>query len=212
MVKFDVNASKTVLIIIDMQNAFLEPGASLERSRGRAIIPGLNKLIRACHEKKMLTIFTQQVFREDGSDTGLFAEFAPELYANKSTLIVGTRDVDIYPEVERHNGDILLLKQAYSAFWGTELDLLLRINGIDTLIIGGVDTVFCCESTTREARHRNYRVILLADGTETSDQPDMGWGTISADEVQRFVLTIMALRYAEVASVEEVIMRIQELD
>lgn len=208
MVRFDIHADKTALLIIDMQNAFLKPGAILERPSGRDLIPRLNKLLRACHEKQILTIFTQQIFREDGSDMGLFTEFAPELYAGKSTLIEGTPDVDIYHEVERQKGDIMLPKRAYSALWGTELDLLLRIHGIDTLIIGGVDTVFCCESTTREARHRNYKVIFLSDGTATLDQPDMGWGEISADEVQRFVLTIMALRYAEVASVEEVLRRI----
>jgi len=210
MAKFDIHPNKTSLLIIDMQNAFLKQGAILERPRGRDLIPRLNKLIQVCHERKILTIFTQHIFRQDGSDTGLFAEFAPQLYANKSTLIQGTTDVDIYPGVEQKAGNILLSKRAYSAFCGTELDLLLRIKGIDTIIIGGVDTVFCCESTTRDARHRNYKVIFLSDGTATSDQPDMGWGAISADEVQRYVQTIMALRYAEVASIEAVLKRIQD--
>jgi ureidoacrylate peracid hydrolase len=211
MVRFDITADKTALLIIDMQNAFLERGATLERAKGRDLIPRLNELIRACHEKGIPTIFTRHAFRHDRSDIGLFAQFAPEIYAAKPTLTDGAPDADIYPEVEQQKGDIMVPKRAYSAFEGTDLDLLLKIKGIDTLIIGGVDTVFCCESTARSARHRNYRVIFLSDGTETSDQPDMGWGAISARDVQRFVLTIMALRYAEVASVEDVLRRVQGL-
>ena len=209
MVRFDIQADKTALIIIDMQNAFLKPGASLERARGRDLIPGLNKLIRACHEAGIMVIFTCHAFRADGSDMGLVAEFAPEMYANKNTLIEGTPDVDIYDEMERGEKDVVVTKRIYNAFYGTELDLILRIHGVDTVIIGGVDTVFCCEATAREARHRNYRVIFLSDGTATADQPDLGWGVISADEAQRCVLTVLANRYAEVLSVDETISRIK---
>lgn len=208
MPRFDIAAEKTALVIIDMQNAFLKPGASLERPSGRDIIPSLNRLIRACHEAGIMVIFTCHAYRADGSDMGLVTQFAPQLYANKSTLIEGTPDVDIYREMERAESDIVINKPIYSAFYGTELDLILRIHGIDTVIIGGVDTVFCCEATARDARHRNYKVIFLSDGTATADQPDLGWGVISADEAQRCVLTVLANRYAEVLSVEETISRI----
>ncbi len=208
MVRFDIHTDKTALLIIDMQNAFLKPGGPLERPGGRDLVPRLNNLLRGCRKKGILILFTRQVFRKDGSDLGLFAEFAPELYKTKSTLVEGTPDVDIYDEIEQQEGDIMITKQTYSAFSGTELDLLLRIKGIDTLIIGGVDTAVCCEATARSARHRNYKVIFLSDGTATSAQLDVGWGAISADEAQRFVLTVMAPRYAEVSSVDEVLRRV----
>jgi len=209
LVRFDIHRERTALLIIDMQNAFLKPGAPLERPRGRDIVPRLNKLIRACRKTGVLVIFIRHAFRTDGNDMGLLVQFAPELYAGKSTLTEGTTDVDIYDEIERHRGDVMITKRTYSAFLGTDLELLLHIRGIDTLIIGGVDTCFCCEATARDARHRNYKVIFLSDGTATSDQPDMGWGAISADAAQSFVQTIMAIRYAEVSSVEEVLRRIE---
>jgi len=81
--------------------------------------------------------------------------------------------------------------------------------GIDTVIIGGVDIHVCCEATAREARHHNRRVIFLADGTATRDQPDAGWGTITADKMQCNVLTRMALGYAEVTTIEDVIGRLE---
>ncbi|MFC1869641.1 cysteine hydrolase family protein [Chloroflexota bacterium] len=208
MATFDIHASKTALLVIDMQNAFVAPGGSRENPRGRDIIPGLNRVIRACRKAGILTIFTQHCYREDGSDLGLSAEFMPDT-ATKSSLIRGTPDADIYDEIETQKGDIRVTKCEHSAFCGTDLDLLLRINGIDTLIICGVDTVACVEATARDARHRNYKVIFLSDGTATRDRPDMGWGAFSADEAQRFVLTFMAMRYAEVLSVKEVLTRIQ---
>lgn len=208
VVTFDIHPPKTALLVIDMQNAFLKPGAPRANPRGRDLVPRLNRLIRVCRQAGILIIFTCHVHREDGRDMGLTAEFIPEVAA-KSTLIEGTPDVDIYDEMERKEGDIMITKRAHSAFYGTELDLVLRIQGIDTLIVAGVDTVACCEATARDARHRNYKVIFLSDGTATHDRPDVGWGAFSADEAQRFVLTFLALRYAEVLSVGQVMKRIR---
>ena len=207
MVRFDIRADKTALLIVDMQNAFVKQGSPLERVRARELVPRLNKLIQVCHKAGILIIFTCHVFREDRSDMGLYKEFSPAL-ETEPVLIEGTPDAEIYHKLQRQKRDIIILKRTYSAFLGTELDLLLRVKEIDTLIIGGVDTLVCCESTARDARHRNYKVIFLSDGTATSDQPDVGWGAISADEAQRFILTVLALRYAEVLSIEEVLRRI----
>lgn len=210
MVKFNICPEKTALLIIDMMNAFLKPGGPLEVKRGRNLITGLNKLISMCRQKRILSIFIVHAHREDGSDMGLFKEFIPEM--TTSPLIEGTPDVEIYDEIDQQKGDIIIVKRAFSAFFGTDLDLILRIKGIDTLIISGITTHSCCEATARDARHRNYKVIFLSDGTATFDYlPDKGWGIISGDDVQRVVLTIMALRNAEVSSIEEVIVRLSKL-
>jgi len=209
MVRFDIRADKTALLIIDMQNAFVKPGSPVARARGPDLVPRLNKVIQACRKKAILTIFTQHMLRADGSDVGLFKEFLPAPAVK--ALTAGTPGVAIYPEMEQHSSDITIPKQVYDAFLWTELDLILRNKGIDTLIIGGLDTLLCCESTVRASRHRNYKVIFLSDGTSTGDWPDMGWGAISADDAQKFALTIIAARFAEVASVAEVLRRIQRL-
>ena len=210
MPKFDIHNDKTALLVIDMQNAWLRPGSPLEAPNGRALIPDLNRLIQACREKGIPIIFTRHAHRQDGSDMGLFKDFIPEM-ATGSALIEGTPEVEIYGEMNHQKSDIVITKQAYSAFYGTNLDLILRTKGIDTLIIGGIITWACCESTARDARHRNYKVIFPSDGTATYDSlPDMGWGTIPAEESMRHVLTVMAFRYAEVLSIEEVLSRLSE--
>ncbi len=126
-------------------------------------------------------------------------------------MIEGTPDVEIYDELDCREGDTMVVKHTFSGFYSTDLEFLLRVNGIDTVIIGGVATQTCCEATARDARLRNFKVIFLSDGNATFDQfPDVGWGAMSGDEVQRHVLTILALRHAEVLSIDEVIERISK--
>ena len=87
----------------------------------------------------------------------------------------------------------------------------MRNKGIDTVIIGGVVLYACCESTAREARHRNYKVIFLSDGNGLYEQlADQGWGTVSAEEAKKVVLTILAYAFADVSSTEEVIRQVSK--
>ncbi|MFC1902895.1 cysteine hydrolase family protein [Chloroflexota bacterium] len=205
MVKFDIRPEKTALVIVDMMNGLVKSGGSVEIPRGRELVPGLNKLIAACRKKGILIIFSRHAHRATGHDMGLYTEFSDA----KHIVIEGTPDAEIYDEMDRQKDDIVVVKRIFSAFHGTDLDLILRTNEINTLIIGGLASHSSCEATARDARHRNYRVIFLSDGTATYNQfRDMGWGTIPGEEVHRVVLTIMALRNAEVLSIDEVLKRL----
>jgi ureidoacrylate peracid hydrolase len=207
MVEFEISPGKTCLLIVDMTNAFLKAGSPLEVARGRDLIPKLRKLMGVCRDKGIPVIFTTQAHRQDGSDMGLFAAFQPAMRA-KRILLEGTEDVEFYEDIQPEKVDIILTKRKFSALLGTELDSMLRSQGIDTIIIGGVATNMCCESTARDARMMDYKVIFLSDGTANRGLPDMGWGAISAEEVQRLVLTTMAYAYAQVLTVEDVIQRL----
>ena len=207
MVEFEIHPRKSCLLIIDMTNAFISPGAPLEIPAGRSLIPRLKNLTGVCRDKGLPIIFTTQAHRPDGSDLGIHAEFRPEM-RTENILLQGTEAVDFYPEIQPEKNDIIITKRRFSAFVGTDLDLILRSKEIDTLIIGGVLTDVCCESTARDARMRDYKVLFLSDGTAARDLPDMGWGKVSAEEVQRVVLTDMAHRFAQVLTVEEVIDRL----
>lgn len=208
MVKFDVVPSKTAFLVIDMQNAFLQPGRPYEVPGGRSILPKLNQLISACRKKGVLIIDTIHVLGDYGGEIGLWGKFNPA-YLERSMLLKDTPDVELYAELDRDRSDVVITKPAYSAFYGTELEYLLNVRKIDTLIIGGVATPFCCEATTRDARHRNFKVIFLSDGNATDDRlADIDGRKISADEVQRVVLAILASRYAEVASIGQVLDRL----
>ena len=69
--------------------------------------------------------------------------------------------------------DILLEKPRFGAFHGTDLDLILRNRGIDTVIITGICTNICCETTAREANMRDYKVFFISDATATFNTPEI---------------------------------------
>jgi nicotinamidase-related amidase len=203
MVQFRIYAEKTCLIVIDMINAFLKPHSRLEVAGGRELIPRLKELLDVCQEKHVFTIFVRMAFRRDRSDLGVHAFFRPEM-TREDILVEGTEDSEFYEQIRPGNGATIITKNRFSAFVGTALDLILRSRGIDTIIIGGVATNICCECTARDARMKDYKVIFLSDGNAPMTLPDMGWGLMSEEEIQRVVLTTMAFGFAQVLSVEEV--------
>ena len=206
--RFEIDPARTALLIVDMQRGFLREDSPMLRPRGRDLIPDLNRLIEVCHRHRVTVVFTRHAFKRDLSDVGLYSEFLPGP-PERYMFVEGNPDADIAPEMLVGMHDVIVTKNEYSAFAGTKLETTLGAAGIDTVIIGGVDVHVCCEATARDARHRNRRVIFLADGTATRDQPDAGWGTITADEMQHNVLTRMALGYAEVTTIEDVIGRLE---
>jgi ureidoacrylate peracid hydrolase len=82
---------------------------------------------------------------------------------------------------------------------------VLRSSGMETVIITGVTTENCCHATARDALFHNYGVIFLSDATGTTDYPDMGYGAMSAAEVHRASLVVLALGTAHVMTVDEMI-------
>jgi ureidoacrylate peracid hydrolase len=100
--------------------------------------------------------------------------------------------------------DILLEKPRFGAFHGTDLELLLRARGIDSIIITGIATNVCCETTAREAMVRDFRVFFLSDATTT-----FGIGDVSAAELQRATCATLGFVFAQVLTVDEMIGKIK---
>jgi isochorismate hydrolase len=82
-------------------------------------------------------------------------------------IIEGTEDWKFLPEIKIEPKDIVLPKKRYSAFFETDLETTLRSRGIQDLILSGVMTNLCCETTARDAFVRDYRIFFLIDGTAT---------------------------------------------
>jgi ureidoacrylate peracid hydrolase len=96
----------------------------------------------------------------------------------------------------------------FGSLHGTDLEVILRSRGIDTIIVGGINTNVCVDTTAREAAVREFRVLFLSDGTANFDLPDGGLGAASAEELQRTACAVMAFGFAEVISVGEVLNQI----
>lgn len=208
-VQYPIIPEKTAMLVVDMQNDFVQEGAPIEVPHARAMVPRLNRLLDVCRAHQIPVIYIHHVIRGGDIDAGRLADHHAAIRNNKA-IIAGTPNVEIYEGLKPRPGDLLVAKPRYSAFYGTDLEGILRSKGIDTLLISGTVTNVCCDSTARDAFSRDYKVIFLSDGTATRDLPDLGFGPVSAKEIQKVVLTVLAMSFAQVSSIDQVIAEIEQ--
>ncbi len=165
---------KIALLVIDMQNAFCSTDGSMQRlglpaERLRVAIPHVRNLVITARAHGAPVIFTRYVYRPDYRDGGLLvSEILPQIRAT-GALREGSWDVEIIDELRPTADDIVIDKNRYSAFWNTRLDDRLRAFSADTLIIAGVTTSMCLDSTARDAHMRDYRVWVVREATAEYD-------------------------------------------
>jgi ureidoacrylate peracid hydrolase len=205
----NIDPSKAVMIVVDMQNDFVAQGAKLRSAQAAAMVPKLAATLKFCREKGIRVVYTAHVHRRDGSDMGLYEDlYAP--IADRSTLVDGTPGVEIFSSLAPEPGEHVIKKHRYSGFFATDLDLILRQWGIETVIISGTTTENCCHATARDAMFHNYKVVFLSDATGTFDYPDVGQGALSAEDVHRATLTILAFSTADVMTADQFMARVTQ--
>ena len=200
MVDFDVFPKRTALINVDMQNCFVE-GSPIAAPDGLAVLDRINRVAAACRAAGILVVHTLNVLRADGSNLGVLGEFDPVVKAG--IINKGSPAAALHRKLVVDPRDVLLDKPRFGAFHGTDLELILRARGIDTLIVTGIATNVCCETTAREAAVRDFRVLFLSDGTAT-----FGIGELSAVELQRASCATLGKVFAQILTVDEVITKI----
>lgn len=201
--RFDrIDPTKTAMIVVDMQNDFVADGAMLQSKQAHAMVPKLAATLRFCREQGIRVIYTAHVHRKDGCDMGLYDDLYSPI-ADRLSLVDGTEGVEIYRDLAPAPGEHVIKKHRYSAFFSTDMDLILREWGITSVVISGTTTENCCHATARDAMFHNYKVAFLSDATGTFDYPDVGWGAMPAAEVHKATLTILAFSTAHVMTVEE---------
>ena len=200
MTEYAVDPARMALVNVDMQVAFVE-GTPLSAPDGVALIPTVNRLAEACRRAGMMVIHTRHVTRPDGSNLGTMGELIEAV--RDGYIMDGSETAKLHPKLDVKAGDIVLEKPRYGAFSGTDLDNVLRAGGIDTIIVSGICTNICCETTARQAGMRDYHVFFMEDGTETFPA-----GGLTVEEIKRAVHTTTGLAFANVVTVDEMIARI----
>ena len=201
-----IDPARTAVIVVDMQNDFVAPGASMETPMGQELMPRLQALLKHAREVGMKVIFTAHVHRRNGCDMGLYGEIWPPI-DERAGLVDGEPGADIYPDVAPVGDEVVVKKHRYSGFFGTDLDIILRTEGIETVAVTGVTTENCCHATARDAMFNGYRVAFIADATGTVDYPDVGFGDIPAAEVHRVTLGVLGVSTAHVMNTQEFIQK-----
>jgi ureidoacrylate peracid hydrolase len=176
-----VDPATTALIVVDMQNAYLSKGGYLDRvgfdvSTSGPVIEKTARVLAAARAAGLFVVHLQNGF--DAQQTQAGGPTAPVWHksnalkymrANPSargTLITyGTWDYEIVDALTPAAGEAVVPKARYSGFAGTNLEQLLRARGITTLLLVGVNTNVCVESTLRDGFHLEYFGVVLADAT-----------------------------------------------
>jgi biuret amidohydrolase len=205
MIRFAIDPDRTALVIVDMQSCFVA-GSPIAAPAGAQVAARLNRLAAACRQADVIVVWTRHVVRPDGSNVGLLGEIIPPVADGIINDDAPTAALHLL--MDARPGDIMLGKPRFGSFYGTDLELILRSRGIDTLILGGINTNVCVDTTAREAAMREFKVLFLRDGTANFDLPDGGLGPATAEELQRTACAVMAFGFAEVVTVDQVLDRI----
>ncbi len=177
-----VDPKHTALIVVDMQNDFCKPGGAFDQlgidiSMYPAMLPHLSRMLAGAREVGVKVIYIlMTVLPNRVSDSPAQIRFNMRLHlashgAAQPLLytIEGSAGQEILEELAPQAGDLVVRKYRSSAFWGTNLDMLLRSNAIETVIVTGCTTEGCVESTARDALFNDYYVVLPEDCVASDD-------------------------------------------
>lgn len=206
---------KTALLVIDMQNGFLAPGAALELPNARSIIPNVQALVEGCRERNVPVIFTEYVYSpkipcmrgdpfgpehlpaQEGKPTG-FGHPSSNCLIEGEHPGSGPESATVIDALEPEGNELVIQGFAYDKFYGTPLDLALRSMGIQFLLFTGVTTDVCVNHTLMSASTREYRATAVTDAMATVDPA-----------VQEACLKIWQNKFARLKSTAEILRELE---
>ncbi len=165
--------ARYALIVIDMLNDFVY--GRLKCERVKRIIPNIRRVLEWARSKKIPVIYANDSHIPD-------VDLELKLWGPHA--IRGSWGAQVIDELKPQPGDFIVEKRRYSAFFETDLDLLLRELGVDTVVLTGILTEICVKHTAADAFFRGYRVVVLEDCVEAL-----------SDEAQRWALDYMRRIY-----------------
>ena len=177
-----VDIRHTALVVIDMQNDFCKPGwafsqLGIDLSMYPPMIPRLVRLVKNARVVDVLVINVQMTVlpgRRSESPAQIRFNMRLHMASHHRTepllyTVEGTAGQEIITELAPQPGDLVVRKYRSSGFWGTNLDMLLRSNRIETVIMAGCTTEGCVESTARDALFNDYYVVVPEDCVASDD-------------------------------------------
>ena len=166
----DLDPARTALVVIDLQNAFMEDevGHAVVPA-ARDIVPAVNRLAAAVRQTGGGVVWVKMTHDAAclGEWSAAFQMLTPDRRVKRiGALTEGTRGHELWPELDVRPEDEIVLKYRYSGFLPGTSDLAdrLRARGFDTVLITGTVTNVCCESSARDASMLNFRTIMVSDG------------------------------------------------
>lgn len=154
-----IHREHSALLVVDMQRFFLEPTSPSFTCGGPAVLPTIKRMVEGFRTAGRPVIYTRHVHHPDGIDAGILGWWW------QGMCLEGSAESELHPDIAPLPGEKVVLKHRYSAFYNTDLETVLRCQQIEDLVICGVMTNMCCESTARDAYFRDFRVFFPADAS-----------------------------------------------
>jgi nicotinamidase-related amidase len=145
--------SNTAVIVVDMQNDFCKPSGKLFVPASVETIPKIGRVLEKAREAGVLVVYTQDWHMKDDPEFAIWGEHA----------LKGSWGAEIVDELRPHEGDVVVSKLRYDAFYGTSLDHILRLHRIENLVVTGTVANICVLHTAGSAALRWYKVYLPID-------------------------------------------------
>src|SRR5688572_25229926 len=175
----DMDPAATALVVVDMQNGFILP----EFAHGTAcamaieIAPNINRIAATLREAGGTVAWVRNTFSEESKTSwSVKHEMAgPQRTARRwASMPEGTKGHQLWERMEVRPGDLVVDKTRFSAFLqgSSDLEARLRERGVDTVIVTGIVTNTCVESTARDAMMRNFKTIVVSDATATENDEE----------------------------------------
>ena len=201
--RWDLVPGRTAVVVIDPQNDFLHPDGQYARvgvdiGHMRATIEPITRVVAAARAANVPIIWTRHGFR-DVRDAGVFMKLRP--FLAEAGLRQGTWGYEVYDGLGAEAGDWYVEKNRLSAFFNTNLELILRSLNADTVLITGVLTNQCVAATSKDANFRDFKPIVVAECTGTTlphlhepalEMIRVGWGEVRSLEVAVAELAALA--------------------
>lgn len=170
---FSIDKNKTAMLVIDMQDGFCSESGCLENPDTRKIVPNINILSKKCREVGIPVIWVRFIVNEENIGLWKLLQSNSPYPGRKNPTVElsenGNENKIWHDLIIDEEKDIKVIKNKYSSFvaGSSNLNQILKEKGINTLIITGVGTNVCCESTARDAMMLNYKVIFISDANAT---------------------------------------------
>ena len=158
------NPSRAALILIDMENGFVEPEGGHCIRFAQSTVPACVRAVETAREKGIPVFFVKRIYRADGSDVEL-TRYAGWVAGNRACgpASTGPNSAQAPEGLRPKPGDYTIIKPRWSAFFQTELDLILRRLNIRTVILAGTTTPNCVRTTCYDAIALEYNAVVLTD-------------------------------------------------
>ncbi|HEV2282675.1 MAG TPA: isochorismatase family cysteine hydrolase [bacterium] len=149
----EVAPETAALVIVDMQNDFVDPGGALSVAAAAATVPAIVRLRDFARAHDMLVVYTQDWHHDDDPEFAIWGRHA----------VAGTWGAAIVPQLAPAPRDLVVRKLRYDAFYDTPLEHELRRRGVDTLVVTGTVSNICVLHTAGSAALRWFRLIVPVD-------------------------------------------------